>query len=238
MTKKVVIDAGHGDQDPGAVGNGLKEKNLTLEISKLVKKHLEDNYSGVSVKMTRTKDEFLALSKRADIANDYGADVFISNHINAGGGTGYESFIYTSTSANTKKLQKAINEQAVKAAKKHGLGTHGNENKTGNLAVVRETKMPAVLTEMAFIDKDKDAKLLKDEDFLNEMASAYADGIASYLGLSKKSGSTTQSKKTTTTSKSGTLYKVQVGAFSKKDNADDLVAELKKKGYEAIVTKE
>jgi N-acetylmuramoyl-L-alanine amidase len=160
MTKKIMIDAGHGGKDPGAAGNGLQEKDITLTLSKYMQDYLEENYTGHEVKLTRTTDIFHELSKRADIANDFGADVFISNHVNAGGGTGFESFVYDKPSKASIALQNGLNTEAVAVAKKYGLGAHGIDKKRKNLAVVRETKMPAILTEICFIDS-KDASLLK-----------------------------------------------------------------------------
>jgi len=88
---KVFLDPGHGGSDPGAVANGLKEKNLTLAIAKECASVLKA--SGVTVKMSRTGDTYPSLSARCQAANSWGADLFVSIHINAGGGTGFESFI-------------------------------------------------------------------------------------------------------------------------------------------------
>ena len=190
--KKIVIDSGHGGKDPGAVGNGLKEKDIVLSMSKIMKSYLDKNYSRHSTSLTRTTDVFIELSERANIANKADADVFISNHVNAGGGTGYESFIYTSPSSGSVKLQGMVNTEAIATAKKYGLGAHGNDKKKGNLAVVRQTKMPSILTEIAFIDS-KDVNLLKKEEFITDMAHAYAKGIAKFLGLAKKGKATAAS---------------------------------------------
>ena len=81
---KLVIDAGHGGYDSGAVGNGLVEKNLTLQIARRVRDILTVNYP-ITIKMTRDSDVFISLSERANIANAFGADYFISFHINSGG---------------------------------------------------------------------------------------------------------------------------------------------------------
>ncbi|MBA9024752.1 N-acetylmuramoyl-L-alanine amidase family protein [Peribacillus huizhouensis] len=185
MKKKVKIDPGHGGKDGGAVGNGLLEKNLTLEISKEMKKYLDENYTGHETTLTRTTDVFIELSERANIANRAVADVFISNHVNAGGGTGYESYIYTKPSAGSVKLQSLVNSEALAAAKKYGLGPHNDDSKRDNLAVVRQTNMPAILTEIAYIDA-KDAELLKNINFIKDMAAAYARGVANYLSLPVK----------------------------------------------------
>ena len=80
----VVLDAGHGGYDNGAVGNGLKEKALTLKIAGYCKAELE-KYKGVKVYMTRANDTYLALDKRVSIASGVKADVFVSIHINSAG---------------------------------------------------------------------------------------------------------------------------------------------------------
>ncbi|WP_029761895.1 N-acetylmuramoyl-L-alanine amidase family protein, partial [Geobacillus thermodenitrificans] len=90
---KFVIDWGHGGSDPGAVGNGLREKDLTMKIGKMIGDMLGE-YEGVQVIYTRTDDRYLSLEERAEIANKAGADFFLSVHINAGGGTGFESYVY------------------------------------------------------------------------------------------------------------------------------------------------
>ena len=77
---KIFIDAGHGGTDPGAVGNGLQEKVLTLTIAKKIESLLK-NYENVSVKMSRTSDTTLSLSQRTDAANAWGSDFFLSVHI-------------------------------------------------------------------------------------------------------------------------------------------------------------
>ena len=204
MTKKIMIDPGHGGKDPGAVGNGLQEKDLVLTISKLMKEYLDDNYTGHEVKLTRSTDVFHTLSKRADIANDYDADVFISNHVNAGGGTGYESYVYTNASAASKALQNVLNDEALATAKKYGLGAHGEDRKRANYQVLRETKMPALLTEICYIDS-KDSRLLKNDDFLKDMAHAYARGVAKFLGLKTKTVTAASTKKYYTVKKGDTV---------------------------------
>ncbi len=85
-----MLDPGHGGHDPGAVANGLKEKDLVLKIVKKTKAILEKVY-GATVKLTRSTDVYIDLSQRARLANNWGADYFVSIHINAGGGTGFET---------------------------------------------------------------------------------------------------------------------------------------------------
>ena len=96
---KIFIDPGHGGTDPGAVGNGLQEKNLTLSIATQIRDMLVSEYENVEVRMSRTGDTTLSLTERTNMANSWGADYFLSVHINAGGGTGFESFIHTTKSS-------------------------------------------------------------------------------------------------------------------------------------------
>lgn len=81
--KTVVIDAGHGGKDPGALGKVAKEKDITLSIALKAGNYIEKNIPGVKVIYTRNSDVFVELHKRADIANKNNADVFISIHVNA-----------------------------------------------------------------------------------------------------------------------------------------------------------
>ncbi|RFU70995.1 N-acetylmuramoyl-L-alanine amidase [Peribacillus saganii] len=224
---KIYIDPGHGGKDPGAAANGLQEKNLVLEISKYMETYLKSHYSGFEVVLSRTTDVFIDLSKRAAIANSIKADVFISNHVNAGGGTGYESFIYTEPSKNSITLQQLVNSEAISTANKYGLGVHGNADKRRNLAVVRETVMPAILTEICFIDS-KDAVLLKNKQFLEDMAAAYARGIARFLKLPAK-----------VKQQAGKRYRVFTGTFASQAEAEAAAAQIKKEfGYLTYVREE
>jgi N-acetylmuramoyl-L-alanine amidase len=199
MVKKLWWDFGHGKKttsdgtgDPGAVNTaqGLIEADLVEVIGFAAADHLKANYEGFELAYTRTDDSFVSLQHRADRANAWGADVFISFHINAGGGTGFESFIYTSPSAASISLQNILNKKAIATAAKYNLGVHGDAYKRGNLAVVRETNMPAILTETCFIDSSKDISLLKNPSFLKDMGIAYAQGVAEFVGLQKKTVST------------------------------------------------
>ncbi|MEH7000311.1 N-acetylmuramoyl-L-alanine amidase [Priestia megaterium] len=90
---RVMIDAGHGGYDPGATSNGLKEKDLTLKLALDVAEDLESLY-GIEVLLTRTEDVFISLEDRVLKANTAEVDYFVSLHHNAGGGTGFESYIY------------------------------------------------------------------------------------------------------------------------------------------------
>lgn len=102
MMVKIFLDPGHGGSDPGASAYGLQEKNLTLDIAKRIRNYLNNHYSGHSIKMSWTTDKTVSLSARTNEANRLGADFFLSVHINAGGGTGYEDYIHSSLSSKSQ----------------------------------------------------------------------------------------------------------------------------------------
>ncbi|MFI8687765.1 N-acetylmuramoyl-L-alanine amidase [Rossellomorea sp. NPDC077527] len=177
----IVLDPGHGGNDSGAAGNGLQEKNLTLTIGLKVKQLLEANYI-VDVRLTRTSDVFVELSDRADFANDLGASYFVSLHHNAGGGTGFESYIYPGTSASeTGRCQDVLHVEIMNFLSGYGLRDRGQ--KEANFSVLRETSMPAILLENLFIDTVNDANLLKDPTFITGLSNAIATGIGKALKL-------------------------------------------------------
>lgn len=184
---KVVIDAGHGGSDPGASGNGLQEKVFTLKLATMIDSHLKSNYD-VETKMTRTGDTTVSLTERTNLANSWGADFFLSTHINSGGGTGYEDFtMYRGISAKdaeSKRIQGVIHGEIKKVLDKYGVRDRGS--KAANFHVLRETNMPSVLTETLFIDHAEDSKLLKNETFLSDIATAHSVGTAKALGLKGK----------------------------------------------------
>ncbi|MDC7720361.1 N-acetylmuramoyl-L-alanine amidase [Priestia megaterium] len=183
--KKIYLDAGHGGADAGAVGaNGLYEKNLVLKIQQYLISYLNSTYSDFTIKTTRTTDVFLSLSQRASQANSWGADAFMSIHVNAGGGTGYEDYVYRSASNASKTFQSIVHGQVQPALLSYNHPNRGR--KSANYAVLHLTNMPAVLTEIAFIDNSTDAALLQNEAFLKSMGESYAKGIAVYLNLPRR----------------------------------------------------
>jgi N-acetylmuramoyl-L-alanine amidase len=180
---KIFIDPGHGGSDPGAVANGLKEKNLVLTISRQVRDMLLSEYQGVEVQMSRNSDIYLSFAERATLANKWGADYFCSVHINAGGGTGFETFIHDSRPAKSVAYQNVVHPEIL--AK---MNVRDRGKKAANYAVLRLTKMPAILTENLFIDNVSDAQLLKDPVFLQQIARGHVEGIVKVFGLKRKNG--------------------------------------------------
>lgn len=247
MTKKVYLDPGHGGTDPGAVGNGLREKDLTLKISNYTRDYLLNNYQDVQVRMSRTTDTFVSLANRTKDANNWGADVLVSVHINAAtsSATGYEDFIWNGkVGQNTIDLQNTIHAEMVKVFKNF----RNRGKKRANFHMLRESRMPAILPEFLFITNMNDAAFLKSDSNLQLIAKHLAIGIAKHLNLKQKAQKSNVSSSNSGSSSSGSsgggnvgtrLYYVQIGAFSVKANADNLLAKVKKSGYnQAYIKKE
>jgi N-acetylmuramoyl-L-alanine amidase len=176
---KIMLDAGHGGKDSGACGNGLMEKNLTLDIVKRIGALL--SAYNVEVLYTRTDDTFIELSERAAMANRAKVDYFLSVHINeTPSGTGFESYVQVGTDARTIALQNVIHQEVMKMIDVRDRGKQFKD-----LAVTRETRMPAILTENLFIDS-RDAEKLKSNDYLQKIAQGHVNGLANAFDLTRK----------------------------------------------------
>jgi len=219
---KLYLDPGHGGTDSGASGNGLLEKDITLDIALKINSILNNDYENIEVKMSRTSDSTKSLSQRTNEANAWGANYYLSIHINAGGGTGYEDYIYSgiSDTSTTASYQTIIHAEVLKTNQLRDRG-----KKKANFHVLRESKMPALLSENGFIDNSQDAALMKQASWLQNVAEGHVNGLAKAFNLKPKS----------TGPVSGTLYKVIAGSFKSKQNADDRAAFLKTKGIESFV---
>lgn len=223
---KVFLSAGHGGSDPGACANGLVEKTINLNALLACKTELERH--GVTVVASRTTDANDPVQEEVREANASGAAIAVSFHANAGGGDGFEAF-YWAGDANGKKLAQ-LGEKHVKA-----LGQNSRGCKSGNhLMFVRDTTMTAVLFESFFLDNSKDKAIGDTVAEQSAFGVAYAKAILEYLGITYKATASSS----TTVASSGKLYRVQVGAFKNKANAEKLAAELKSKGYSAFIKAE
>ena len=172
---KVFIDAGHGGTDPGAVGNGLNEKDVVLNIAKKLGALL--NGRGISIKYSRTTDTYVSLEERARLANAWGADLFVSIHANSATSSVRGTECYTHPTANT--ATKTLSGNVSRAiASKFGISNRGH--KEANFAVLRLSNMPAILVETAFISNSSDANLLNTRQ--DDFASVIFNEIYNYFG--------------------------------------------------------
>ncbi len=179
---KIYIDPGHGGNDLGATGYGLREKDLNLAISLNIREKL-NQYQGLSVRLSRTTDKTLSLNQRTNDANKWGADYLVSVHINAGGGTGYEDYIYNglSNSSHSAKYRNVMHRAIIGQV---NLANRGQ--KKANFHMLRESNMPALLTENGFIDSEDDAARLQKDSFLEGIAQGHVDGLIKIFNLKEK----------------------------------------------------
>lgn len=183
----VCEDPGHGGYDPGACGNDLEEKDVTLDIALRLRPLLE--FNGISVIMTRDGDYApghlenalnAELTERSNIANNAKVDLLVSIHVNSGGGEGQEELVYA-TGGRAETAANKLLPYLVAAGNWSNRGV-----KSQNVSVLRKTNMPAILTENGFIDNAADAAKLKDPSFRQALAVAHAKGICDYFGITYK----------------------------------------------------
>ena len=188
MAKKVFLSAGHGGKDPGAVGNGLYEKDINLQIMLANKAILERH--GVEVICSRVVDENDPVTEEVKEANASGAILAVSHHTNSHSNTkadGSESY-YHSSDAGGKRLA----ELCEKYTQELGQNSRGAKANDG-LWFIRGTKMTAVLTESAFICNPNDISILDTVQEQQAFGEAYAKAILEYLGITYKEVETSQS---------------------------------------------
>ncbi|SFL74431.1 N-acetylmuramoyl-L-alanine amidase [Paenibacillus sp. 1_12] len=174
---RVVIDPGHGDQDPGAKAtNGSNEKTFNLSMGLKVYKLLQQE-ANIQPYMTRNDDTFIPLDDRAKFANDLNAHVFVSIHGNSylATSTGTETYYYKSDSTEFAKIMHKYLAAAT------GLADRGVRQEP--FRVVKVTNMPAVLLEVGYLSNPKDTALMFNEDFQNKVAQAIVAGIKEQLNI-------------------------------------------------------
>lgn len=175
----VVMDPGHGESDPGAVGpTKLLEKEVAWKITCMVADILM-RYD-TEVVFTRISDTKVSLDKRVQMANQSKADFFVSIHINSAtnpSATGTETYAYRQ-GVEGDRLAHSIQNKLVQSI---GLADHGV--KYNSMRVVRETTMPACLVEVAFINNPSEEQLLKQDEFLERAAVGIAKGILEHLKI-------------------------------------------------------
>jgi N-acetylmuramoyl-L-alanine amidase len=189
---KIVVDAGHGGSDPGAIGiNGLKEKNVTLDIALKLKNELLNR--GYEVILSREDDHYISLKDRVDFTNQQNADLFLSIHGNSypksqakGTLVLYYDNRYPQSSypaspqmASLTSISKSFAQQVLDSfiAKMH---TDNQDIVPSSVYVVRNGTIPSILIETAFLSNAEDAALLADPNARTRMAEAIADGIQAF----------------------------------------------------------
>jgi N-acetylmuramoyl-L-alanine amidase len=183
---KVMLDAGHGGHDPGAVGpGGLMEKAVALAVARRMGELLEQDFR---VEHTRRDDRFIDLGQRAKLANDWGADAFVSIHCNSGPpgqGTGFEVFTTVGQTASdrlAKVVFEAYGAEFPANARRVDM-RDGDVDKEAGFAVLRLAKCPAILFELEFIHTVPGERWLGDVRIQERCAQALATGVRKFFGV-------------------------------------------------------
>lgn len=178
--KKIYINPGHSDKDPGAVGYET-ERKLNVKVSDFMAEYLQANYD---CEIRMNPGSMSKLTAITSDANEWGADLFVSNHFNAGGGDGYEALVYSQSRVDLGKIFAKHVEAIGQNLRLYGAAP-GVKLRPG-LSVLKYTHMPAVLNEGAFVDNKKDIQDWDEDHELKALGIAYAKAAAEYLNLEKK----------------------------------------------------
>ena len=180
---KIFIDAGHGGKDPGAVNGDIYEKDIALQIALKLNTALKNN--GFETAMSRSTDVFIPLTERAQKANNFNADIFISLHLNSATNSnaeGIEFLVYENKGVNNK-LASNIQNELIKIK---GIVNRGIKERK-DLAVLNSTRMPAILIEVGFISNNRELTLLRNDIYQNQIVQAINNGICNFFGAGVKS---------------------------------------------------
>lgn len=180
LGETIFIDPGHGAQDAGAIGNGLLEKNINLEVALKLRSRLHQ--AGALIVMSRTSDTFDSLQTRVSKGAQANADIFISIHANANdnsGANGTETYYDTTyAAAHSVKLAQQVQPRMVNA-----LGTKDRGVKTAGFYVIKYSRMPSILLETGFVTSPIDASILKSTAAKDRLASGIATGVSNYFDV-------------------------------------------------------
>lgn len=234
---KLALGAGHGKNTAGKRCHKSLDPNETREwwLNDRFCDYVEDglkDYDGVEVLRLDDSDDGqddIALAARVAAANKWGADLYLSGHHNALGrvfsGGGIVAFTHPQSSKEAVLWRDAFYAELIKQT---GLvGNRSNPKTTANFQVLRETTMPAVLLELGFMDSTVDVPIILTDDYARKCAAAIVAVIVQREKLERKK----------VVEDKGVLYRVQVGAFGKKENAEKLLKDLAAKGYQGYITR-
>lgn len=219
MPYSIMLDAGHGGRDTGAVYNGRQEKDDTLRLALAVGEILQNN--GIDVEYTRTTDIYQSPYEKATEANNAGVDYFITLHRNSfptdNVVSGIESLVYNLSGAKLE-MAESINDQ-LESAGFVNLGVQARPN----LVVLNRTQMPAIMVEVGFLNSNTDNTLFDDN--FDDIAQAIASGILDSLNKVESSPDTS-------------VYYIQIGSYRNPVYANRLLNELLEQDYTASLVEE
>lgn len=220
---RLCFDYGHGGEDPGATYNGRKESDDILSLGKEVAAEVRRH--GVVVDETRTSDATVSLNDRSSFENENTYDYFISFHRNAyepEKAKGVETYTYLNPGEKSRELAESIQASLVI------LGFVDRGVKEANYHVLRETKAPAVLIEIGFIDNTEDNNLFDEKR--NEIIKGLAKAILYELGIDYVEASAETEEVA-----GQTFYRVMAGSYAIRENAENQVKKLNEAGFDATI---
>lgn len=222
---KIIIDAGHGPDTPGkrTPDGKMKEFEFNSAVANDVK-HLFEQYQDVDIMFSHAMTRDVPLGERCNFANQEKADLFVSIHANAYGTDwnntqGIEVYTYITKPAEALAVAAHVQAGLLRATGRPNRGV-----KQADFAVLRETHMTAILCECGFMTNKEEANLLQSADYRALCATGIVSGIVSQYQLKKKTAPAPAPA-------SNGLYKVQVGAYANRTNAENMQKSLKEKGF-------
>jgi N-acetylmuramoyl-L-alanine amidase len=243
---KIMLDAGHGFNTSGKRSpDGMREYEFNRAVANYAKELL-DGYQNVTVYFAHSDQTDIPLQQRTNNANRLGVDIYVSIHANAAGNGwsdahGIETFVYVSRPPLSVALATKIQNHLIART---GLRNRGV--KTADFHVLRETNMDAVLIECGFYTNQEEIKLLRSESYRRTCAEAIVAALVEQFGLigisrpAPAPAPTPAPAPAPTPSPAPTpatgLYKIQVGAFKQRNNAESFSARLKNDGFQNFIT--
>ena len=195
--KVIFLDPGHGGKDPGAQYLGLKEKDLTLQVSQQLKTRLES--LGYKVIMSRSSDVYVDfITERSRMSNETNADMFISIHFNAtghgldSGEDGIQTYTYLPTGNIPSVINKKWHDNPTRLKYSYKLGSYIHQSVLAttqakdagllakSFAVLRETNKPAVLLELGYMDDSKESQKIRTKEYQQKLVDGIVQGIQQY----------------------------------------------------------
>lgn len=223
---KLFIHAGHGGNDRGAIGiNGLNERACNIRIrDALLKKLKKHNEFDILTMTDDMLDKTHSSTNVINVANSFtDCDLAIDIHCNSGGGEGFEVWVGKSGLCDAIAVEFCNSMKSI--VKVRGIKTKQRDDGRDSLYFIRDLVCPSCILETAFVDNERDSNILRYNTDL--IATAYYDAICNYYGVSKK-----------VVSQKPKYYYVQVGTFGIRDNAEHMVKQLNKLGFNAFIKEE
>ena len=226
MTKSVYLGVGHGGSDPGAVANGLQEKNVNLAVALACQSELARH--GVLVKMSRTTDESDSVAAKVAECNAFAPNLAADIHFNAGGGDGAEVYHHHGGGTGKVLAENVLDELKAIGQNSRGAKTRKNSSGQDYYGFIRSTNCPAVIIEGAFLDNKTDVQIIDTAAEQAAMGAAIARGFLKTLGVTYMAPMPIEPKK---------LYRVQIFAGSK-SGAEAMLKKAKEAGFTDAFIKE